>query len=173
MAAAHRGGPVQRAIMALTASLGITDDGIAAHLTDATGEGHDRSLVSRWRGGSRHMPVDAVVEIARYASACGDDPEARVVERLLGPLARALGAIVVRVPEAAPARCHEVVVRVLSLGSALGDLEREAAERYRDGEFCESDRARLAELLREIIAQAKRLLSVLEAGEPVRLREAQ
>lgn len=156
-----RGVRVQRAILALLPSLGVTQESLAAHLSAAWGRGVDRTLVTHWRAGSRPMPVDAVPELVRHASAEDGAPEEDVAERVLGVLARDVGCIVLRLPQGT-ARASELTTRLLALGGALGRIQHELAVALEDGELDDEERQRMAAQLRALITEATRVLHQVE-----------
>lgn len=113
----------QRRVLALLPALGVTQDSFAAHLSDAWGRPVDPSLVSKWLAGERSMPVDAAVELALHADTQASILDAHAGERVLGPLARPLGCIVVRQDTAAGATTSGMRDRLLALGAGVGNLQ--------------------------------------------------
>lgn len=164
MPKAIQGRPVQRRVLALLPALGITHDGLAAHLEAAWGRSIDRSLVSRWARGDRAMPLDAVVELCRYASATLDDVEEEVALRLLDPLLRQLGLVGFRVPEAAGDELADLPRRGLAIGAAAGSLQADIGLALADEELDAEERAGLVGAARETIAELQRLVTMLEEG---------
>jgi hypothetical protein len=151
---------IQRALMALTPGLEVTHESFARHLSSAWGRNVDRVVVSYWAAGSRAMPVDAVVELARHAAVQAEDVPEAIAERLLAPIAEALRCVVIRVPEAGADQPSALVSRLLTCGGMLGTLQQEVAADLADGHL--DRRAELLAEARVLAREVHKLVSLLE-----------
>lgn len=165
MATSLPGNRVQRAVMALTHGLGVKHDSFAAHLAAAWGRNVSREIVSLWASGLRSMPVDAVVELAFHAAAESGEVPAAIAERVLAPLARELGCIVLRLPEAVDDAAG-LVARVLTLGGMLGGLQRDVGAALADGHIDDRERDTLAPVIDALIVELTKLKAQIDGEKP-------
>jgi hypothetical protein len=168
-ASPEQGTRIQRALMSLTARLNVTHESFARHLSAALGRGVDRSLVTHWASGTRGMPVDAVVELARHAAVQADDVEEAVAERVLAPIAEALGCVVIRIPADVADAPTALVSRLLTCMGEFGRLQQQVASDLADGQL---DHPREAlEVVRGVIRELHKLETQLEAAGALQLRK--